>query len=296
VKDFGFTRTALFSGTFIADSPLAGLHPLTRLVAVVLIMTGMVASRSFTALAGGCVGLLLAYGLSGVPVRPGLRSLGVAAPLILIVAVLQILAIPRHDTGAVLVDLGFALVTAGDLIVTAAMFLRFAGLILLIALAVAAIPARDLIRGLETGLGPLARIGFPAHELALAVTVTLSFIPIVLQEAENLAKAQASRGADFGKGRGGLFKRVRRMLPLLVPLFLTALRRAENLVVAMEARCYTGGKGRTHLITHSAAARDGFVAVGALAAAGLLIAANPLALDQRVLVLVSRRFGVAGPF
>ena len=100
----------------------------------------------------------------------------------------------------------------------------------------------EITDGLERLLNPLRRFGFPAHELAMMVTIALRFIPVLIEEAERLHKAQLARGADFS---GGPIRRVRQLMPLLVPLFLSAFARADRLAIAMESRCYRGGVSRT---------------------------------------------------
>ena len=99
--------------------------------------------------------------------------------------------------------------------------------------------------GLEKLLSPLKIIHFPAHELAMMMTIALRFIPTLIEEADKIMKAQMARGADFESGN--LLKRAKAMIPLLVPLFVSAFRRADELAMAMEARCYHGGEGRTRL-------------------------------------------------
>lgn len=99
--------------------------------------------------------------------------------------------------------------------------------------------------GLEKLLSPLKIIHFPAHELAMMMTIALRFIPTLIEEADKIMKAQMARGADFESGN--LLKRAKAMIPLLVPLFVSAFRRAGDLAMAMEARCYHGGEGRTRL-------------------------------------------------
>ena len=94
-------------------------------------------------------------------------------------------------------------------------------------------------------LSPLRKIGFPAHELAMMMSIALRFIPVLLEEADKIMKAQMARGADFESGN--LIQRAKSMVPLLVPLFVSAFRRAGDLAMAMEARCYHGGEGRTRL-------------------------------------------------
>ena len=99
--------------------------------------------------------------------------------------------------------------------------------------------------GIELLLKPLKVIRFPAHELAMMMTIALRFIPTLIEEADKIMKAQMARGADFESGN--LIKRAKAMIPLLVPLFVSAFRRAGDLAMAMEARCYHGGEGRTRL-------------------------------------------------
>ena len=103
----------------------------------------------------------------------------------------------------------------------------------------------ELRDGLEILLSPLKVIHFPAHELAMMMTIALRFIPTLLEEAEKIMKAQTARGADFESGK--LLSRAKAMVPLLVPLFVSSFRRAGDLAMAMEARCYRGGEGRTRL-------------------------------------------------
>lgn len=103
----------------------------------------------------------------------------------------------------------------------------------------------ELTDGIESLLKPLSVIKFPAHELAMMISIALSFIPTLFEEADKIRRAQMARGADFESGN--VLNRAKAMIPLLVPLFLNSFRRAEELGTAMEARCYRGGKGRTRL-------------------------------------------------
>ena len=113
-----------------------------------------------------------------------------------------------------------------------------------------------LTNGMEKVLSPLRKIHFPAHELAMMMTIALRFIPTLMEETDRIIKAQTARGADFAGGN--LLARAKNMLPILVPLFISAFRRADDLAVAMEARCYRGGEGRTRM--HQLAYRSGDVA------------------------------------
>ncbi len=126
-----------------------------------------------------------------------------------------------------------------------------------------------LTDGLERLFRPLSRIGFPAHELAMMMSIALRFIPTLLEEADKIMKAQKARGADFETGT--LIQRARAMLPLLVPLFVSAFRRADELALAMEARCYRGGEHRTRLKVLRFSALDGWTALSMAALIALVV-------------------------
>ena len=124
-----------------------------------------------------------------------------------------------------------------------------------------------LTDGIEALLMPFKRIGVPAHELAMMMTIALRFIPTLLEETDRIMKAQSSRGADFVNGN--LWQRAKNMVPLLVPLFISAFRRADDLATAMEARCYRGGEGRTkmHQLAYTWRDRNAMIAVVLVTAA-----------------------------
>ncbi|UCE18080.1 MAG: energy-coupling factor transporter transmembrane protein EcfT [Gemmatimonadota bacterium] len=111
----------------------------------------------------------------------------------------------------------------------------------------------ELTDSVEHTLKPLRRFGLPAHELAMIMNIALRFIPTIIEEADRLRKAQLARGAHFC---GGLIRRIKALIPLTVPLFLSAFRRADELAIAMEARCYRGGIGRTHFQVRTLSIKD----------------------------------------
>jgi energy-coupling factor transport system permease protein len=123
-----------------------------------------------------------------------------------------------------------------------------------------------LTDAIESLLGPLKKLHMPIHELAMMMSIALRFIPTLIEETDKLMSAQKARGADFESGN--LIEKAKALVPLLVPLFISAFRRAEELAVAMESRCYHGGEGRTRLRQLKYAARD-WLAMGLMA---LLIA------------------------
>ena len=126
-----------------------------------------------------------------------------------------------------------------------------------------------LTDGIEHLLNPFKRIGVPAHELAMMMTIALRFIPTLLEETNRIMKAQTARGANFTSG--SLIQRGKNMIPLLVPLFVSAFRRADDLATAMEARCYRGGEGRTRMNELTYTYRDG-IAMGAVLIVTIVLA------------------------
>ncbi|MDU1878644.1 MAG: energy-coupling factor transporter transmembrane component T, partial [Finegoldia magna] len=126
----------------------------------------------------------------------------------------------------------------------------------------------ELTDAMEKMLHPFSKIGFPAHQFAMMMTIALRFIPTLFEETDKIMKAQMARGADFESGN--IIKRAKNLVPLLVPLFINALKIAGELAVAMEARCYRGGEGRTRLNELSYQNRD-FVAYGVIILLFILI-------------------------
>ncbi|MBQ7628777.1 MAG: energy-coupling factor transporter transmembrane protein EcfT, partial [Selenomonadaceae bacterium] len=121
----------------------------------------------------------------------------------------------------------------------------------------------QLTDALENLLSPLKKIGLPAHEFAMMMTIALRFIPTLIEELDKIVKAQKSRGVDFESGN--IFERLKNFVPVLVPLFISSFRRADELAMAMEARCYRGGEGRTHYRQLKFKRKDFFAAIIILA-------------------------------
>lgn len=128
----------------------------------------------------------------------------------------------------------------------------------------------ELTDGMESMMRPLAKIKFPAHEIALMMSIALRFIPTLMEETDRIMKAQTARGASFDTG--GIIARAKGMIPILVPLFVSSFKRADELAVAMESRCYNGGKGRTRMKQlHIHAADWGAAAITAALGAAIII-------------------------
>jgi energy-coupling factor transport system permease protein len=168
----------------------------------------------------------------------GLRAILV---LMLITAAFNLFLTP----GTVLVQLGKLQITREGLRTAIRMVIRLGYLILGTSLMTLTTTPNQLTDGLEKALAPLNRIHVPVHELAMMMSIALRFIPILMEETDKIMKAQMARGASFDEGN--VIRRAKALVPVLVPLFVSAFRRANDLALAMEARCYHGGDGRTKM-------------------------------------------------
>ncbi len=252
MSEFEVLRFLAIGRYLPTGSILHRLDPRVKLTSVGLLMLALML-RAGPAVV--LVGLLLALALLALARFPwayALRGLRPLLPLFLVAPLLQLLFYPHRQAVAegslAIFSWGPVVISGAGLISLGVLLLSMVDVVLLLTLLTAIADVTEVVHGIEGMLRPWQRLGLPAHEVALVLTIALRFVPLLGEELERLMKAQAARGADFGRRRGGLLRRVRGVLPLLVPLFLAALRRAEELAVALEARGYVGGKGRTHLV------------------------------------------------
>ncbi len=164
--------------------------------------------------------------------------------LIIITAVLNLFMVPGTADTLVFKWKFIAIYEEG---IKTAVFMAFRLILLIMGTSILTLTTSpiELTDGIERLLNPFKKIGVPAHELAMMMTIALRFIPTLMDETDKIMKAQKARGADFESG--GLVKKAKSLIPLLVPLFISSFRRADELAMAMEARCYRGGEGRTRM-------------------------------------------------
>ncbi len=207
--------------------------------------------------------------LARIPLDFLLRGLLPSLPILAFLVLLQLVFQGRADPGGVaLWQWWFLRLTVSGLQWIGVTVIRIAAFLFLASLLTLTTTLTQLTHGLEHLLRPFRRLGVPSHELALVMTIALRFVPTLAEELERLAKAQASRGGNIGERNRWRPDRVlRARLPLIVPLFLGALRRGEDLILAMEARCYVGGGQRSHLVQMRSGPAD---ALAVLLAAGLV--------------------------
>ena len=185
------------------------------------------------------LGIVIA--VSKVPIKFMIKGLRPLIIIILITFGINIFMTP----GELMYSIGFLKVTREGL--NQGLFMGIRLILLIIGSSVLTLTTKPikLADGIEKLLNPFKKIGVPSHELAMMMTIALRFIPTLLEETDKIMKAQMARGADFESGN--IFKRAKSLIPLLVPLFISAFRRADELAMAMEARCYNGGDNRTRM-------------------------------------------------
>lgn len=226
---------------FPGNSLLHLLDPRIKIISVILFIVAVFTVHN-TAGYGFIFGYtLIIAGLSKIPMGIWLRGIRPLWWIVIFTMGMHFFSTP----GTVLWQWQFLTLTIEGIYQGVFMSLRLILLILMSSLLTLTTSPINLTDGIERLLSPLRTLGIPAHEIAMMMTIALRFIPTLLEEADKIVKAQTARGADFSSGN--IIVRVTSMVPIMVPLFISAFRRADELAMAMEARCYRGGQGRTRM-------------------------------------------------
>lgn len=224
-----------------ADSVIHKLDPRVKLFSTLIYIISLFCFRGVAALVITTLFLFGVIKVSKVPFKFMVKGLKAIMVLMVITALFNLFLTP----GETLVSFWVFNITKEGATNAVLMAIRLTYLILGTSIMTLTTTPNQLTDGLEKSLMPLSKIGVPVHAIAMMMSIALRFIPILIEETDKIMKAQMARGADFESG--GLLKKVKNMIPLLVPLFVSAFRRADDLAMAMEARCYNGGNGRTKM-------------------------------------------------
>ena len=224
-----------------ADSVIHRLDPRTKLMGVLIYVVSLFVFRGLAGLAAVTAALAFVIWLSKVPFGYMVRGLKAIVIILVITVLFNLFLTP----GEPLVEFFGLKITWEGLEHAAFMTVRLTYLILGSSLLTLTTTPNQLTDGMERALKPLNKIHVPVHEISMMMSIALRFIPILIEETDKIMRAQLARGADFESGN--LIKKAKSMVPLLVPLFISAFRRANDLAMAMEARCYRGGEGRTKM-------------------------------------------------
>ena len=252
---------------FPGDTIAHRLDPRTKSLLVVLYIVALFCAESLLAYGLLAAVLAVCVRISRVGIKALVRGL---KPVVFILVFTGILNLFFTPGGHVLAEWGFIRVTAEGVQNAVFMMLRIMLLIMGTFLMTYTTSPISLTDGLEQLLNGLKKFRVPVHELAMIMSIALRFIPTLIEETDKIMSAQKARGADFESG--GILHKAKAMIPILVPLFVSAIRRAEELAVAMECRCYHGGEGRTKLHVLKYEGRDyAALALGVLITAGMIV-------------------------
>ncbi len=254
-----------FPGTSLAHR----LDPRTKLLLTVIYIVALFCAKSFFSYLLIALVLFTGIKVSGVAPKALVRGLKPILFIVCFTAVLNLFYTP----GETLASFWIFKITKEGIFTAFFMVLRITMLIMGTFLLTYTTSPIALTDGMEALLGPLKRVRVPVHELAMMMSIALRFIPTLIEETDKIMSAQKARGADFESGN--LIERAKALVPILVPLFISAFRRADELAVAMECRCYHGGEGRTKLHVLRYKPRD-YLVLAAYAAvlAGVLVLAR----------------------
>ncbi|NLC40038.1 MAG: energy-coupling factor transporter transmembrane protein EcfT [Clostridiaceae bacterium] len=231
---------SMLGRTFAADSLLHNLNSSIKLVAAIVFMVLALMSQHPLILLLMSILTLILIKLSTLPLSLVMRSI---RPIIFII-IFAFVVHALSGQGEVMISFWIIKISPEGIVTGALTALRITLLVINTSLFLTlTTPPTELANGLERLLSPLSYLRFPVHEFAMMMSIALRFVPTLLEEADKLMKAQSSRGASYDTGN--IFKKLRGMVSILVPLFISSFRRAEDLATAMEARCYRGEAGRT---------------------------------------------------
>lgn len=233
-----------------ANSLIHRLDPRVKLLGTIVFVVTVFFVNDLVGLILATAALAAVIGLSKVPLKYMLKGLKAIFILMLFTVLLNVFLTP----GTELVRFGIFKITKEGLVLAGKTAIRLIYLIVGSTIMTLTTTPNHLTDGLEKALGPLKKVHFPVHELAMTMSIALRFIPILMEETDKIMKAQQARCADFESGN--LIQRMKSLIPILVPLFISAIRRANDLAMAMEARCYHGGVGRTKMKPLVYARRD----------------------------------------
>ncbi len=246
---------------FPGESPIHRLDPRAKLVAMACYIVALFLGRRLVTYGILLLALAAVVKVSTVKPRALVRGLKPVVFILVFTAVLNIFYTP----GEALASFWIFTITREGIVHAFFMVIRIVMLITCTFLLTYTTSPLALTDGLESLMGPLKKIRVPVHELSMMMSIALRFIPTLIEETDKIMSAQRARGADFDSGK--LIQRAKALIPLLVPLFISAFRRADELATAMECRCYHGGEGRTRMKQLHWRPGDVLFMLGALAAA-----------------------------
>ena len=254
---------------FPGNSVIHRLDSRVKLLLDILYLVILFTAQSYTGILIAMLFMVICYILARIKLIMILKSIKPILPLMIVTGLLNMLFIKGEEP---LFQWWIISVYPEGIRMALFMLMRVVALIVGMSLLTYTTSPIMLTDAIERLLSPLKKVRFPVHELSMMMTIALRFIPTLVEETDKIMSAQKARGAELDSG--GLMKKAKSLIPILIPLFVAAFKRANELAVAMECRCYRGGDGRTRLKTLKTAPRDYVAAAVMLAVFGLVITVN----------------------
>ncbi|HBI51216.1 MAG TPA: transporter [Ruminococcaceae bacterium] len=255
---------------FPGNSVIHRMDSRFKIVLDIIYVVMLFVAQNFYGLGIACIFMVMVYAASGISFRLILKSIKPVLAIIIFTALLNLLFVKGDD--APLIDTGFITIYAKGVETSIFMIVRIIFLIIGMSLLTYTTSPIVLTDAIESLLSPLKKVHFPVHELAMMMTIALRFIPTLIEELNKIMMAQKARGAALDTGN--VFSRAKAMVPILIPLFISAFKRANELATAMECRCYKGGEGRTKLRQLKATRLDLYASGVTLCTLGFVIIDN----------------------
>ena len=251
---------------FPGFSPVHKMDPRMKIILVFVYIVVLFMSKNLMAVSVGVFFVFLCYIISKIPLNMIAKSLKPIIPIVIFTSILNMFFV---ETGDLVFKWGFIHIYTGGIMMSILMSIRIICLIAGTGLLTYTTSPIALTDAIERLLSPLKKVKVPVHEIAMMMTIALRFIPTLIEETEKIMSAQKARGADIESG--GIIDRAKALIPILIPLFVSSFRRADELALAMECRCYRGGEGRTRMKILKCGAVDyiGLAVIIAFAAAVL---------------------------
>ncbi|WP_097159277.1 energy-coupling factor transporter transmembrane component T family protein [Bacillus oleivorans] len=262
--EFELSRNITIGQYVPTGSIIHRVDPRIKVLAFTIIVLAIALNTSYIGNAMGLLFSIYLFWLSKIPISYGLSGVKPAIPFIIILAVLQLLFQGSiFSGGKTYFEFGFILITGESIRLVIVSAVRFIEIIFVSSVLTLSTSTTELTHAIQSLLSPLKKVKFPVHEFSLVITIAIRFVPTFAIEMEKMMKAQASRGAEFGTGEWWrIIKRTKEMFPIIIPLFNVAMHRAEDLILAMESRCYIPGGTRTAYTVYEVKRKD-FLILGA---------------------------------
>ncbi|MDO9547090.1 MAG: energy-coupling factor transporter transmembrane component T [Pelolinea sp.] len=271
MSQFEYLRNVSIGQYLRLGSPIHRLDPRAKIIGFSLLIIAISISISLTALLIALFVSVLLIAFSRISFSYAVRGLLPPLPFLVLIALFQLVITPQSASSSVIFEYWKVSISMDGVYAALRLMVRFPALLLVLTMFSSTVSTIEMIDGLDLLLNPLQKIGLKTQNAALLIQITLRFIPFLAMNAEHIAKSQAARGANWDAPERNLITRVRQIVPLIIPLFTTSLRQAENLSTAMLARGLGSTNARTSMHSYSFKLMDGmFLLLSLLTFAGIL--------------------------